>query len=80
MPTLIERVVGTLLSRRGWVTEAYLAIAAQRLWSSYYQWWQQGRWPWRRLGQYLAVLRRGSFQQRVGYLVVDDSINCQAST
>jgi hypothetical protein len=32
------------------------------------------------LGQYLAVLLRGSFQRRVWYLVVDDSINCRAST
>ena len=48
VPTFIELVVGALLSRRGWVTEAYLAIAAQRHWTSYYKWVQQGRWSWRR--------------------------------
>lgn len=79
VPTLIELVVGALLSRRGWVTEAYLAIAAQQHWTSYYKWLQQGRWSWVRLGQYLAVLLRCSFQRRVWYLVVDDSINCRAS-
>src|SRR5512147_2077765 len=67
VPTFIELVVGALLSRQGWVTEAYLAIAAQ------------GRWSWRRLGQYLAVLLRCSFQRRVWYLVGDDSINCRTS-
>jgi len=80
VPTFIELVVGALLSRRGWVTEAYLAIAAQRHWTSYYKWLEQGRWSWLRLGQYLAVLLRCSFKQRVWYLVIDDSINCRAST
>ena len=79
VPTFLELVVGALLSRRGWVTEAYLAMAAQRHWTSYYKWLQQGRWSWLRLGQYLAVLLRCSFQRRVWYLVVDDSINCRAS-
>ena len=79
MPTFIELVVGALLSQRGWITTAYLAIAAQRHWTSYYKWLQQGRWSWLRLGQYLAVLLRCSFPHRVYYLVMDDSINCRAS-
>src|SRR5512144_625952 len=79
VPTFIELVVGTLLSQRGWVTAAYLAIAAQRHWTSYYKWVQQGRWSWRRWGQYLAVLLRCSFPRHVWYLVVDDSLNCRAS-
>lgn len=79
VPTFIELVGGALLSQRGWVTAAYLAITAQRHWTSYYKWLQQGRWSWRRLGQYLAVLLRCSFPRRVWYLVVDDSINCRAS-
>jgi hypothetical protein len=79
VPTFLELVVGALLSQRGWVTAAYLAIAARRHWTSYYKWLQQGRWSWLRLGQYLAVLLRCSFPRRVWYLVVDDSINCRAS-
>jgi hypothetical protein len=79
VPTCIERVVGALLSRRGWVTETSLAMAAQRHWTSDDKWLQRGRWWWRRLGQYLAVLLRGSFQRRVWYRVVDDSIHCRAS-
>ena len=79
VPTCIELVVGALLSQQGWVTAAYLAIAAQRHWTSYYKWLQEGRWSWLRLGQYLAVLLRCSFQRRVWYLVIDDSINWRAS-
>ena len=63
VPTFIELVVGALLSQRGWVTAAYLAITAQRHWTSYYQWLQQGRWSWLRLGQYLAGLLR---EKRLG--------------
>jgi hypothetical protein len=79
VPTLSELVVGALLSQRGWVTAAYLAMAAQRHGTSYYQGLQPGRWSWLRLGQYLAVLLRCSFKRRVWYLVVDDSIHCRAS-
>src|SRR5512142_1431078 len=79
VPPLIELGVGALLSQRGWVTTAYLAIAAQRHWTSYDTWLQQARWSWRRLGQYLAVLLRCGFRRCVWYLVVDDSINCRAS-
>src|SRR5512147_558498 len=77
VPIFIELVVGALLSQRGWVTAAYLAIAAQRHWTSYYKWLEQGHWSWLRLGQYLAVLLRCSFRRRVWYLVVDDSIKWQ---
>ena len=40
VPTFLELVVGALLSRRGWVIEVYLAIAAQRHWTSYHKWLQ----------------------------------------
>lgn len=75
----IEQVVGALLNQRGWVTAAYLAIAAPQHWTSYYKWLQQGRWSWLRVGQYLAVLLRCGFPRRSWYLVVDDSINCRTS-
>ena len=68
-----------MLSQRGWVTAAWLAVAAQRHWTSYYKWLQPGRWSWVRLGQYLAVLLRCRFQRRVGYRVIDDSIHCRTS-
>jgi hypothetical protein len=41
MSTLIEQAVGALLSRRSWITEAYLAIAAQRHGTSRVEW----AWP-----------------------------------
>jgi hypothetical protein len=80
VPTFIELLLGAMLTRRGFVTEAWLAIAAQRHWTSYYKWLQRGRWSWVRLGQYLGVLLRCSFRRLVWYLVIDDSIVCRAST
>lgn len=79
IPTFIELLIGALLSRRGWITAAYLAIAAQRHWTTYYKWLQRGCWSWVRLGQYFAVLVLCSFPRRVWYLVLDDSVHCRAS-
>ena len=79
VPTFIELLVGAMLSRRGFVTEAWLAIAAQRHWTSYYKWLQRGRWSWVRLGQYLGVLLRSSFRRRVWYWVIDDTVICRTS-
>ena len=79
VPTLIELVVGALLRRRGWVTAAYLAMAAQRHWTSYYKGLQRGHGSWRRVGQSLAGLLRCSFQRRGWSLVGDDAITCRAA-
>lgn len=79
VPTFIELLIGAMLTRRGFVSEAWLAIGAQRHWTSYYKWLQRGRWSWVRLGQYLGVLLRCSFRRLVWYLVIDDSLVCRAS-
>ncbi len=50
VPTFSELVGGALLSQRGGVTAAYLAITAQRHWTSYYKGLPQGRGSWVRLG------------------------------
>lgn len=80
VPTFIELLIGAMLTRRGFVTEAWLAIAAQRHWTSYYKWLQRGRWSWVRLGQYLGVLLRCSINRRVWYWVIDDTLICRASS
>jgi hypothetical protein len=65
VPTLVELLIGALLSRRGLVTEAWLAVNAQRHWTSYYQWLQRGRWSWVRLGKSLGRLLCSQFSRRV---------------
>ncbi len=79
IPTFLELLIGAMLTRRGLVSEAWLAIAAQRHWSSYYKWLEQGRWSWLRLGQYLGVLVRRVLPYRVWYWVIDDTLSCRAS-
>lgn len=80
VPTFLELLIGALLSRRGFVTEAWLAVSAQRHWTSYYKWLQRGRWSWVRLGQALGRLLCSQFVCRVWYWVIDDSVTCRASS
>ena len=43
IPTWLELLFGTMLTRAGFVTEAYLAINPRRHWTSYYKWLQNGK-------------------------------------
>ena len=79
VPPFLELLIGAMITRRGVVTEAWLAIAAQRHWTSDYKWLERGRWSWLRLGQFLGVLLRCSFRRRVWYWVIDDTVICRAS-
>jgi hypothetical protein len=78
VPTFVELLIGAMLSRRGFVTEAWLTVHAQRHWTSYYKWLQQGRWSWVRLGQAQGRLLCSQFACRVWYWVIDDSVTCRA--
>jgi hypothetical protein len=80
VPTFVELLIGAMLSRRGFVTEAWLAVHAQRHWTSYYKGLQQGRWSWVRLGQALGRRLCSQFACRVWYWVIDDSVTCRASS
>lgn len=79
VPVFLELLLGVMLSRHGFVTEALLAIQAQRHWTSYYHWLRRGRWSWKRLGQVLAVLIRCAVRRRVYYLVIDDTLGLRVS-
>ena len=38
VPTWLELLFGAMLTKAGFVTEAYLAINPKRHWTSYYKW------------------------------------------
>ena len=80
VPTFLELLVGSMITRRGFVSEAWLAIDAQCHWSSYYKWLEQGRWSWLRLAQYLGVLICRVLPQGTFYWVIDDTLGCRSST
>jgi hypothetical protein len=79
VPTFIELVVGAMITQAGFVTEAWLAIAPVRHWTSYYKWLQQGRWSWVKLGQQMTRLVLAFFQQPVCYLIIDDTLIFRSS-
>lgn len=80
VPTFIELVVGAMITRAGFVTEAWLAISPQRHWTAYYKWLQQGRWSWVKLGQQMTRLVVTFFRQQVCYLIIDDTVIFRSSS
>ena len=75
VPTFLELLFGAMLTQNGFITEAWLAIAAKRHWSSYYKWLQTGRWSWVAVGLQTArlALRHISVDKRC-FLAIDDTV------
>lgn len=81
VPTFLELLFGAMLTQNGFVTEAWLAIAAKRHWSSYYKWLQTGVWSWVNIG--LQTARLAIQQVPVGkrcFLAIDDTVIFRCSS
>lgn len=77
--TWFELVIGSMLSEQGFVTQALLAIKAQRHWNSYYKWLEQGEWSWLKLGQRLTEWLYQVIKPEQVWLVLDDTFTYRAS-
>lgn len=77
--TWLELLFGALLTQSGFVTDAYLAIAARRHWTSYYKWLQQGKWSWVALGMQTARLALQQINGTRCFLVIDDTVVYRSS-
>ena len=44
IPTFLELLIGAMLTRAGFVTEALLLINMQKHWTTYYKWLETGKW------------------------------------
>ncbi len=73
VPTLIELLIGAMLTQSGFVAEAWLAINPLLSWIAYYKWLQHGKWSWVALGVQLARLVVNVFPQQVWFLIFDDT-------
>jgi hypothetical protein len=73
VPTFIELLIGAMITRSGFVTDAWLAINPKRTWSAYYKWLQQGKWSWVALGVQMARLVVNLFPQPIWFLIFDDT-------
>lgn len=80
IPTFIELMMGAMLTKSGFVTDAILAINAVRDWTSYYKWLQKGKWSWVALGRRTAEMVLKFFPAKRNLLLFDDTIVYRASS
>lgn len=80
IPTWLELLFGTMLTRAGFVTEAYLAINPRRHWTSYYKWLQNGKWSWVSLGLQTARLALREVSDKRCFVSIDDTIVLRTSS
>lgn len=79
VPTFLELLFGAMLTRSGFVTDAYLAVAAVRHWNSYYKWLHFGKWSWVALGRQTVRLAMQMLPRRRWFLMIDDTIVFRSS-
>ena len=72
--TFLELLVGAMITDRGFVTEALLAIAPRRKWPTYFKWLAGGKWSWITVAQRLCKILVANFAPPVWYLVIDDTL------
>ncbi len=77
--TLIELLIGAMLTPTGFVTDAYLVINMRNHWTSYYKWLQNGKWSWLALTRQFVRLVLSTVQSEVVHLVIDDTLTLRAS-
>lgn len=77
--TCLELLVGTMLTRSGFVTQSWLILNTQKHWTSYYKCLQQGKWSWLALARaFIRVVVR-EVGGEIIYLAIDDTLVLRAS-
>lgn len=72
--TFLELLIGAMVTDRGFVTEAILAISPRRRWHAYFKWIEGGRWSWVAVALRLCKILVANFSPAIWYLVIDDSL------
>src|SRR6478672_1257520 len=54
--TFLELLLGAMITDRGFVTEALLAITPRRKWPTYFKWLEGGKWSWIAVAQRLCKI------------------------
>jgi hypothetical protein len=79
IPTFLELLIGAMLTRAGFVTEALLLINSQKHWTTYYKWLEAGKWSWLGLiRQFIRLVIRVQ-GDGVWHLAIDDTLTLRAS-
>src|ERR1700748_1986165 len=77
--TFLELLIGAMITDRGFVTEALLAIAPRRKWPTYFKWLEGGKWSWIAVAQRLCQILVATCAPLVWYLIIDDTLVPRAS-
>src|SRR5919112_321634 len=77
--TFLELLLGAMITDRGFVTEALLAITPRRKWPTYFKWLEGGKWSWIAVAQRLCKILVTHFAPPVWYLIIDDTLVPRAS-
>ena len=77
--TWFELLIGTMVSKQGFVTEAIQAVKRQRHWSSYYKWLEQGQWSWLSLAKRLAAWLLEVIKPEGIWYVIDDTLTYRST-
>src|SRR3954464_15992714 len=72
--TFLELLLGAMITDRGFVTEALLAITPRRDGTAYFKWLEGGKWSWIAVAQLLYQILVTQFAPPVRILVIDDTL------
>ena len=78
-PTLLELLIGAMISRNGHITDALLAIRIHRFWGTYHKIIEKGRFEWMKLARRWLQLLIHLFGVEAINLAIDDFITFRSS-
>ncbi|MDZ7924316.1 MAG: transposase [Marinagarivorans sp.] len=77
--TCLELLIGTMLTRSGFVTQSWLVMNTHKHWTSYYKCLQKGKWSWLLLARAFVRLVIREVGGEIIYLAIDDTLVLRAS-
>lgn len=77
--TLLELLLGTMLTPRGMISQALLAITPRRNWQAYYWFVEHAQFPWISLVRALCAIVQREFPEARRYLIIDDTLLFRSS-
>ena len=77
--TLLELLFGTMLTDRGMISQAILAIAPRRGWQAYYWFVEHAHFPWIGLVHALCDIVEREFPEARRFVIIDDTIILRSS-
>lgn len=78
-PTILELLLGAMISKNGHITDAYFAIRPMKHWGTYFKAIEKGKFAWTKLAQRWIQLLLRLFDVKSINLVIDDFLTFRSS-